>query len=606
MKIKPRDLFPFVFLAIVSFCIWYRLEYPRFAFFKLPFNKQQAIGKSIDYLRGKYVDTGKYAKSAIFDSDERANRYLQHTVGIKGEEEFIRRHDFDLFRWSVRFFKEYEKEEYRVHISPGSGRVVKFAHLIDDTEPRIDLGKEASKHKAESFLRGYFGADLEEYDFHEEKVKRYENRVEYVFSWEKNDVYIPWNKGKGGAKLLAEVTVSGEEIREFCRNKLDFPDGFIRYVEKQFILGEYLYSIFYVILFGMLIWAVNIFLKRKQDVVPRLSREWFYWLAFFLVAINTADFFNNCQRVLAAYPTSAHLGSFFGLAFIRWVFNTAFLVFGFVIPGISGESLFAEVFPENKQGSFLYYIRTSFFNRAFTVSILSGYLFWLIMLGIQAAVFYCGQRFMGVWREWYVMTYFSSAYIPVFSAFVIAFTASLNEEVIFRLFGVSLAKKYLRSSLAAVVLTAVIWGMGHTTYAIFPVWFRIIEITLLGIFYGFIFMRFGLIPLLVAHYLFDVFWCSAAYLLGDSQGQLFYASVGLLCLPLVLSAGAYFVNGPEREKPFNSSLDKEQEYNLNVLLIFISAKRGAGYSREQIGQELILHGWDRALVELALGKAFTG
>jgi hypothetical protein len=243
MKIKPRDLFPFVFLAIVSFCIWYRLEYPRFAFFKLPFNKQQAIGKSIDYLRGKYVDTGKYANRLSL-IPTRGQPGISTYVGIKGEEEFIRRHDFDLFRWSVRFFKEYEKEEYRVHISPGSGRVVKFAHLIDDTEPRIDLGKEASKHKAESFLRGYFGADLEEYDFHEEKVKRYENRVEYVFSWEKNDVYIPWNKGKGGAKLLAEVTVSGEEIREFCRNKLDFPDGFIRYVEKQFILGE-IFTVFF-------------------------------------------------------------------------------------------------------------------------------------------------------------------------------------------------------------------------------------------------------------------------------------------------------------------------------------------------------------------------
>ena len=41
------------------------------------------------------------------------------------------------------------------------------------------------------------------------------------------------------------------------------------------------------------------------------------------------------------------------------------------------------------------------------------------------------------------MAYFSSAYIPLLSAFAIGFTASFNEEVIFRLFGISLTKKYL-------------------------------------------------------------------------------------------------------------------------------------------------------------------
>ena len=96
-----------------------------------------------------------------------------------------------------------------------------------DIEPRVDLGKDIAKQKAEMFLQRTFGADLDRYDFHEEKIKRYENRIEYVFSWEKKNVYVPWKEGQGGGKLLTEVTVAGDEIREFYKNKFDLPDKFL-------------------------------------------------------------------------------------------------------------------------------------------------------------------------------------------------------------------------------------------------------------------------------------------------------------------------------------------------------------------------------------------
>jgi len=102
-----------------------------------------------------------------------------------------------------------------------------------------------------------------------------------------------------------------------------------------------------------------------------------------------------------------------------------------------------------------------------------------------------------------------------------------------------------------------------------------------------------------------VFWCSAAYLLGNSAGHLFYTSMGLLCIPLIFSAAAYFLNRPEQEKPIRVMLDKIQEYNLEILVAFISAKRLQGGSPEVIKKELILHDWDHLLVELALERVFT-
>ncbi|MCX5693749.1 MAG: CPBP family intramembrane metalloprotease [Candidatus Omnitrophica bacterium] len=604
MKIKTKDWFIFILLAILSFGFWYSLEYPRFAFLNLPFDKQQALAESDNYLRAKGINTKDYTKAVIFDSDESFNRYFQHAAGFKAEEKFILQQDYDLFRWLVRFFKESQKEEYLVYLSPRSGKVIKFIHIIEDIEPRVDLGKDIAKQKAEIFLQSNFDIDLNGYDFHEEKTKRFEKRIEYVFSWEKKNIYVPWKQDQGGAKLLTEVTVAGDEIQQFCKNKFDLPDKFLRYVQEQFLLGEYLYNIFYVILLVLLACSISVVLKKRQEIIPRLSKRWFYYAAGFLMIINTADFFNNFQHILMNYPTSVPLSSFFGLSITKWLFNTGFLVIGFILPGIAGESLCSEEFPGNKFTSFFSYIRSGFFNRGLTGAILLGYLVWIIMLGLQSVIFYNGQKFLGIWREWHTMVYFSSSYIPLLSAFAIAASASFGEEIIFRLFGLSLAKKYLRSLILAVLVTSIIWGMGHTMYAIFPVWFRIIEIALIGIFYGFIFIHFGIVPLIVAHYLFDVFWCSAAYLLGQGSGYLFFTSIGLLSIPLVFASTAYFLNRPQQDQPVREILDKIQEYNLGVLIAFVSARKSQGCSAESIKVELLANNWDYLLVKLAMDKAF--
>jgi len=589
----------------LCFGFWFKLEYPRFTSVDLSFDKQQALAKAENYLQAKGVDTSRYCRVIIFGANEDPNRYLQHVTGLKGEEEFIRQHDFDIFFWKVRFFKELQKEEYRVYISPRTGKIITYVHTIDDLEPRLDLGKEASKQRAETFLHETFGTDLNNYEFHEEKTKRYEKRVEYSFSWEKKGVYIPWKQGQGGAKLLVDVTVAGDEIREFFKDDLDLPDKFQRYVENQLLLGELYYRIFYLIFMALLVFSISIVLKRKQDLVPRLVKKWFYFLAGFLAVVNILDILNNLQNIIMNYPTSASWGSFLGISQTGVLFSIGFMVLSFIMPGIAGESLCDEKLSENKYSAFLVYIKSNFFNRGVTQAILLGYLIWIIMLGVQATIFYLGQEFLGVWREWYSMISFSSAYLPLLSMFVISLTASFKEEVIFRLFGISFTKKYLRSSLAAVVITSVIWGLGHTMYAIFPVWFRIIEISLIGFFLGFIFLRFGIIALVVAHYLFNVFWCGAPYLLGRSSVYLFFGSICVLGIPLGFALVAYFLNKGEAQKPNQLSLDRNQKYNLSILVAFISAKRVEGCVPEALKEELVNHNWDKFLVDLAIKEVFN-
>jgi membrane protease YdiL (CAAX protease family) len=304
------------------------------------------------------------------------------------------------------------------------------------------------------------------------------------------------------------------------------------------------------------------------------------------------------------YSTSTPLASFLGLYISRAVLSNIFLVIGFIIPALAGESLFKELFPQNKFGSFSPYIMSNFFNRRLSRAIMLGYLVVLVLLGLQAGIFYLGQKYLGVWREWLKLTQFSSAYLPLLGAFIVGLTASFNEEITFRLFGITLIRKYLKNSITAVVLTSFIWGLGHCAYAIFPVWFRIIEVSLLGCVMGFIFLRYGIIPLIVAHYLFDVFWGASAYILGQSLPHLFFGSLILLSIPLAFALIAYFLNKGDKEKDLKTVLSEIQKYNLDILFAFVAEKKSKGYASCAVKEELVRHNWDPLLVNMAIEEVF--
>ena len=605
MRLTFKAWLLFILIAVLCFGLWLKLEYPRFAFINLSIDRKEALSRAQSYLNSLGVNTKEYSRAVVFHTDDWSDRYLQKTLGLKSEEEFIQQYDYELFSWRVRFFKELQKEEYVVRVSPKSGNVISFKHLIEDIESRDTIEKENARAKAQEFLKNIYGLNLNEYEFHEEQIRRYDRRIDFSFSWERKGVYIPWKKEEGGAKLLIGATISGNEVREFYKSILDIPEKFQRYIENQIVFGEYLYSFYFLLFILLVAWSIFVVVKRKHTLVIRLCKKWYLYLAIFFFIINIVYVVNNIQNIRISYPTSSHLASFIGLYLVKLLINIIFLTVIFIMPGLAGESLRSEALPDNKYSSFLHYIKSTFCSRGITQSIMLGYVLFFIILGFQATIFYFGQRYLGVWREWLKLTQLSSAYIPFLSAFIIGSSASLSEEVVFRLFGISLAKKYLKSTMLAVVLISLIWGFGHSEYAIFPVWFRGIEVSSIGFLFGFIFIRYGLIPLIVAHYLFDVFLGVSAHILGRSSTYLFVGSIFILVIPLAYALAAYFINREEREREIKTLLDSTQEYNLDILITFVSAKKSQGFSAQAIKEELIHHNWDIALVDLAINSVFN-
>lgn len=606
MKISFKAFIGFFLVSILCLGLWYKFGYPKLIFMDMVVDKSQAMVKAQDYLVNSGISLKGYNKAVVFHDDEWADRYLQRTLGLQKQENFLKQEDVDIFYWRVRFFKQYQKEEFIIKVSPVSGKILGVEHLIDDIEPRVDIGKEAARAKAEVFLKQSADFSVDKYDFHKEEAKRYDNRLDYIFTWEKKGVNVPWEKDQGDAKLLIGATVSGDEVREFYVSKIDIPEKFKRYIEKQLIFGQYLASFSLLCLILFIMFATFTTVNRRSQLTIRLNNKLYFWLAGIIVVLNISNIFNGFEMMASYYPTSVNFNSYLWLNLLKAFLGIIFFAAAFIFPGLAGESLRQEYLPEAKYSSFLHFIKSTFCSRIVFKSIIFGYFIFFIMLGVQAVMFYWGQKYFGVWKEWIRLTQYSSSYIPFFAAFVVGVSASLNEEVLFRLFGISWGMKLFKNLFLAVIFSSLVWGFGHSFYAIFPVWFRGIEVGILGVFLGYVFIRYGLIPVLVAHFLFDLFWGVTSYIFGVSPAYLFYGSLLMIFLPLVFAVLAYGLNREDKEKPSKYLLDSQQKYNLEILNGYISLRKSQGYDYHKLKAELLKNSWDPDLVNLSLEEVYHG
>ncbi|MDP8266750.1 MAG: CPBP family intramembrane metalloprotease [Candidatus Aceula meridiana] len=604
MHIPKKTWILFISGAFIALACWLQWSYSDFAFVNLKFDKSQALKIASHFLSKKEtIDPSSFKTAITLGFRNETDRYLQKTIGFKQELRFLKKHGVNPFYWAIRFFRESEKEEFHVTVSSSTGEIIGFFHTLENTAERKFLDVKKSEAVAKNFLSKNFGFDFSQYTFKEKNEKKRDNRTDHSFIWRKKDVDIPWSDeaDSGTAKLLTHVTVSGEDVLSFTKNNFSIPDGFSRFIQKSQQSGQLL-SIFFAIAYYLFIVVATFFVVIcRNHLVMQKTKKFFIACGITLFILSILYNFNNYQNFLSSYPTTSSLKIYFTQFIAHSAFASLFLAIMVLMPALAGESFQRKNFPEKKQGGFLHYILSSFRSRSAGSLIILGYLTAIMMLGIQSIAFHFGRQYCGVWTERFQLPQLSSSYFPFLAAFIIGIRASFVEEVTFRLFGINWGKEIFKNVIVAAVVMSLFWGFGHTNYAVFPMWFRGIEVTFLGFLLSFVYLRYGIIPVIVAHYLFDVFWGSSGFLFGQAKPFDFYSCLFILLLPLFLAAIAFVKNKSDEEKPLSYYLGKHQKYNLRVLSAFLNnPENTAGKKPSELKKELLSHGWDAAIIAEAL------
>ena len=222
---------------------------------------------------------------------------------------------------------------------------------------------------------------------------------------------IPWSKSKekGYAKLLTNITVSGNEILSFDKYQFDIPDGFNRYVDNLKQTGQNLILVFRLIYLALLTIAIVVVVNRKHQVVSRSVKPFYIGIGIGIFVLMMLDVFNGYQNLLFDYPTTQSLGDYIVRQFIESIIGPFFIAVAFVLPALAGESIRFEVAPLKKERAFLSALLSSFCSINVARQIFIGYIAAAVILGVQAFIFNLGFKYCGVWDELSWLTQASTA-----------------------------------------------------------------------------------------------------------------------------------------------------------------------------------------------------
>ncbi len=530
-----KGLLPWTVLGVAGlavFLLFFSHAFPT-ASLELEVGRGEAHRLAGRFLESRGLGTQDYTGSTVFGGDQMASVFLQKTLGMEEANKLLE-DEIPAWRWRSRWFKSAQKEEMAVALSPG-GELLGFGHAIEEAAEGADLPADSAKAIAEAFLeeRGVDLAGLEEVEASSEKK---DNRTDHFLEWKVRDYSLAWDPDDpeaGEATLRYAVRVQGDEIG-YYRHYLKVPERFSRAIEKETGLGNLLAVVSYVLILLTIVAAgIMAIIRAKKTEVP--------WKLYVVIAAGIAvlsllNVLNSFPVAKISYPTEWTYATYVGIFVAGAVVVALAYSLWILLTGMSGHFMAAETYPRSLAG-FEDIGQGRIASRKVGYSCLIGYGVGLFFLGYLTVFYLVGRKFLGVWlpaesRYSNMVSY----YVPFLVPLVLSLAASLSEEFTSRLFSISFLKRYLKLTPVALLIPAVIWAFAHSSYQVFPVYVRGIELTIGGLIFGFVFIKYDILACIVAHYVVDAI-LFAMPLLGSDNNYFMISGlvvIGLGLVPLLL------------------------------------------------------------------------
>lgn len=510
------------------FLLFYRRAFPQAAV-TLDVTRPQAVAIAREFLGRRGAALEGFREAAQFAGDDEALVFLQRTKGLDEASRWARE-EVPIWTWSVRWFKAAQKEEWRVAVGV-NGRVVRFQHVIEEAAPGADVPQDTALGLAERLLQeqGWTVADLERV---ESSTEKRDKRTDHHFVWERRGTAIAWSDsggaGQGTGAVRLQVDVLGDAVGVY-RQFLKIPEAFERRVERTLSVGQFLAISSLGLTFILVLAALGFTIVRHRHDDIRWSPA--FRLAGFVCALALIQGALSWPVARYAYTTELGWGTYIGTLAVILLFGALTYGLWVLFAVAAGESLGREAFPASLSG-FVDVVMGRIHPDERARASWSGYAIGCGILGYLTVFYLVAQRYFGAWlpAEGPYSSIFN-LYLPFLAPLTISLVAAITEETTYRLFGISLVKRYGKSTALALLVPAVIWAFGHSNYPVYPVYMRGIELTIGGVLFGLAFLRFGLLACIVAHFVIDAVQIGMPLL---TSGNGTYIVSGLIVMGIAL------------------------------------------------------------------------
>ncbi|MGH9378839.1 MAG: YcdB/YcdC domain-containing protein, partial [Terriglobia bacterium] len=227
-------------------------------------NRSQSETIAADFLANRGFRLEGYQHAAIFNYDDMTKLYLERTEGLT-QMNLLTSGPVHLWRWTHRWFKPQQKEEFEVDVT-AAGQVVGFSHEIPEAAAGASLSQDQARTVAESFLASVMKRNLGNLAFEEADRLKRPARTDYSFTWRWKNV----NLGAGSLRVV--VDIDGAQVAgldEFVKIPEDWARGYQKIRSHNDAAQEIDQVFWFLLILAMLVILVQ--RLRDRDVPLRIS-----------------------------------------------------------------------------------------------------------------------------------------------------------------------------------------------------------------------------------------------------------------------------------------------------------------------------------------------
>jgi hypothetical protein len=469
----------------------------------LRMTREQALAKARRLESRLHLGPKGYDQAASFYGADDVQSYIEQNAG--GAVAFKRltdSGDYSPITWSVRHFKQKQQAETQFEFSPKGDLYGFWVTLNEDTRgpalKKADALKIAVRGAAE------FGVDAAGSKLvHSEPHDADSGRRDWTFDYERPDPRLR------DASFSISLYVNGDDFAGFYQT-IDVPKSFYKAEDRldetrAVILGVVglMAGLLFVIGGGFAL----LILARRRQFEWRRALGWGAIVAAVSAAaqlnslpVNWFDYDTYDSKTTFLLQQGTHaLMTFLG----TWAFAAAAL--------LVAEGLTRQAFPGQIQLWRVWRGKAASSKAVFGRTA-GGYLWAAVLLGYVVAFYLLMTKNF----SWYANASptadpdMLATYLPWLGPLSMALEAGVLEEALFRALplagAVLLGRRFGHRKLfvgLGLVAEALVFAGAHASYPTEPVYARIVELFLPALIMGAIYLAFGLVPVIIAHFSYD-------------------------------------------------------------------------------------------------------
>ena len=449
-----------------------------------------------------------YRQAASFGLTPQVTEFIElEGGGPQAFREVIAGGIFHPYHWTVRHFKERERNETRIRFSP-RGEPYGFVQVLSEDAAGANLSEQQALAIAERGAGDDWGIELADFRRVESSQETHPGgRTDHTFEYERTGASF------GDAQLRLRLVVGGDELTELT-HYLEVPEAFSRRFAEMRSTNELIGALATVgALLGYLLVGCTValfFLFRERWVLWRKAVYWGVFISFLQVLVV----FNQLPLLWMAYDTALSSQNFL-LQQVGAALGLFLLMAGiFAVSFMAAETITRRAFPDQIQ-----LWRSWSPGVANTASVAGftgiGYLLLGIFFAYEVALYLIAHNILGWWSPSGALGQpdVLATYFPWLTAIAVSLQAGFWEECLFRavpLAGAALlGRRFGRPKVwifAAFIIQALVFGAAHAPYPTQPAYARVVELIIPSLGFGLLYLYFGLLPAIVLHYAYDVVW----------------------------------------------------------------------------------------------------